>query len=152
MIRIKKQRNPIDSISWVITEPVENACLGYDNDQRIPISDEIWNIELGIKKGDRVVIVWRRYNPCIIVPVSGSTLRDMFVSICNGMDTYLSVNDKEHVDKAIADFYHENDRKILTDKYKNGDLKPRDLCGDYVFFEGNFKRDENGLWTFGLGS
>lgn len=147
-----KNNNKINSINWMITKPMIYANIGYDNKRPIPIPKDLLDSKLGIRKGERVALIWDDVLPCIVTPVYGNTLRSMFKSIESGMNRILLQDERREVYVIISRFIHSKDRIRLVKKFEDNKLTPKDICGDYAFFEGNLKREKGGLWTFAIGN
>ena len=160
----KSDRDMINKISWCINKPVNTATFGYDESNKpIPIPASVWNTPIGIRKGDRVVLVYHNREPQLLAPIrgtarsaaSGKTLRDLFESIERGMKTRLNPADDETVHQVypvISRWYRGKDRLQLVSKFEKGKLTAGELCGDYVFFDGNLTREKGGIWTYSLGN
>jgi hypothetical protein len=152
----KTDRDFIKKISWCINKPANTATFGYDESNKpIPIPANVWNMQIGIRKGDRVVLVYHNREPQLLAPVCGKTLRDLFESIERGMKARLNCADDEIVSQVypvISRWYRGKDRLQLVNKFEKSKLTAGDLCGDYVFFDGNLTRENSGIWTYALGN
>jgi hypothetical protein len=152
----KTDHNLINKISWSINRPVNTATFGYDDSNKpIPIPTNVWKTQIGIRKGDRVVLVYHNREPQLLAPVRGKTLRDLFESIERGMKARLNCTDDETTSKVypvISRWYRSKDRLRLVNQFEKGKLTAGELCGDYVFFDGNLKRENGGIWTYALGN
>jgi hypothetical protein len=139
----------INKIYWNISTPLSEACLGFDDsDNPIPISADIWDIPLNIRKGDKVLLGYYRAEPTITSPITGNTLHHLFLSIEKGMKDLFELSDAPNVYKHIGTWYHTDDRRRLADKFERGELMKKELCQEDVFFEGNLNRRPDGIWVY----
>lgn len=144
----------INKINWRITDPITKINMGYKNDKEIPIPNDILDYKLNITKGDKVVLVYYDTEPVITFPISGKTVKDLFMSIEKGMKTIIkNTENTEIIYKIVSKFIHPKKRFELIKLYETNKLTPYKLVRDnYDFYEGNLKRNRNGIWTYGVGN
>jgi hypothetical protein len=151
------QERLLNMFHWSITEPLQNAeSMLYDEhrdtDIIVPALDEVFDIPLNIEQGDRVVLAYYDNIPSIIVPVEGTTIRDFFQCIENGMKSIFQPTDAPIVYKHIGEKTDKIVREHFIQKFENGELTKKEIYGNdtSVLFESNIKREQNGIWMFDL--
>lgn len=145
----------VNDIQWRTTNPISSMNIGWDNnDNPIPVPKHLLVKKLNIKKNDRIVLVYHDSKPVISAPIIGDTVKDLFQSISKGMNTVIrpDKNNVEQVYSIISRFVPRR-RHILINLFEENKLTPYHLVRDnYDFYEGNLKRERNGIWTYGVGS
>lgn len=147
-----------NNIHWRVTDPISAMNIGYDkNDVSIPVPKEILGQELNIKSKDRITLIYSRGSsiPFITFPITGKTVKDLFKSLSKGMKTIIIPNNQITfgIYDIISNFIRSADRVRLISLYETKKLTPYHLIRDnYDFYEGNLKRNRNGIWTYGVGS
>lgn len=110
----------------------------------------------GIRRGDKVALLYYDGVPVVTCLVKGSSLRDMLTSIYNGVRMKLDPSDvsqRHIIYQKISTFRNSRDRVRLMKLYESGKCRVYDLIlNNYDFCDGNFKRSRNGIWTYSVGS
>jgi len=143
----------INNISWTITTPLSTAHIISTDEQ--PVPSTLLNHKLSVRSGDTIAILYNHYTPIITEKITGSTLKSVLSSLERGLQKRVSPHDndlREQIYSRISGFFRTKDRLRLINLYEKGRLKPIDLLGDHIFFEGGLKRGKGGVWTYGLGS
>ncbi len=144
----------ISHIGWMMDKPLSKASYGYDeNDKPIPIPDEVLKIPLKIRRNDRVGLVWNEGEAILTAPLRGKTVKDFLKCIESGMKSKIELSEAENIYKVVGTFFRSEDRLRLITAFEKGKLTPGEIIHDnYCFFEGNIKRERNGIWIYGVGS
>lgn len=155
-IPVKLNEKKLDSkISWRITTPVSEMEMYDDNDKKIKIPKWYMESKLNIKDGDEVALLWYDSKLTYSYPVRGSTRLAIYKAIEKGMNSVIKYNKdpdlQSRIYEKIGSFSKESTKKKLMNKFENGELTPRDLVGQYDFYEGRLRR-KNGIWIYGIGS
>lgn len=143
-----------NDIQWITTNPVSSVNVGYENDKPIPVPKYLLAKKLKIRKNDRIVLVYHDSRPVITAPIIGDTVKDLFQSISKGMKIIIKP-DRDNVENvySIISRFIPKRRSILVDLFEKNKLTPYHLVRDnYDFYEGNLKRNRNGVWTYAVGS
>jgi hypothetical protein len=145
----------VNDIQWRTTNPVSSMNIGWDSDDKpIPVPKYLLTKKLKIRKNDRVVLVYHNSKPIITAPIVGYTVKDLFQSINKGMKMIIKP-DRDNVENvySIISRFVPKRRSILIDLFEKNKLTPYHLVRDnYDFYEGNLKRERNGIWTYAVGS
>jgi len=139
-------------ISWSITKPISSACVYDEEDNPKPISKEIFNTEIGIRKGDKLVILEYNDEPILTEIIRGKTLKNLFMTMEKGMAKILqnTTDNAAIVYPRIAQFLKPLHRLQLSKKFEENKLCVKDLAGDHIYYEGCSRKGK--LWYFSLGS
>lgn len=119
------------------------------SDEKRPVPDEIWNYPM--RGNTRIAVLFSREGAVITAPFSGGTFRDWTNQLYKALRKLIETNASEMAYSRIGYFLHSNRRKDLVDKFERGELRPIDLAGDHVYFEGGLTTKDN-VWVYSLGS
>jgi hypothetical protein len=144
-------------VSWALTRPLKTMTVFLPDDTFGPVPKEYFDRKLPIKSADTIVVLCIRNHAPITAPIKGKTVHNVFKSLERGLHIKMrsSTDDvfrRIAVYSRIADFVDAKMRKSLTKKYEAGSLRPIDLLGDHVYYEGGLRRGKGGVWRYGLGS
>lgn len=142
----------INKISWTITRPFTTAVI-IPTDEQIPSS--LLNYKLPVRSGDTISLVYNNNESILTERISGSTFKSVMTSLQRGLQKNIPTGDsdtREKVYQRIAMFIRPKDRLRLINLFEKGKLKPVDLLGNHIFFEGGLRRGKEGIWTYALGS
>jgi hypothetical protein len=158
---MEKKNELIKDVVWTIQSHPDESYIfqkigkkkNYDVTE--PVPDNILNIKL--RTNNEIVLLYDGGEPILKTPFIGNTFGDWMMSLYNGLNKPIIVNDEfnyhdtEKIYKRIGGFFDKNDRLKYVKKFESNKLKPADLLGNHYFFEGNLKLEKK-LWTYGLGS
>jgi hypothetical protein len=152
---MEKKNKLISKVSWtLLTNPVD--AIMYENknyDDELPISQEILNIKL---RGKRIALLYSHGEPLLTTPFIGNTFGQWMECLYQGLNKTFIVKDlsREEIEAIYGCFgcwFYTEDRLKLVKKFETNKLKPYELLGNHIFFEGNLKL-EKGTWCYSLGS
>ena len=143
------------TISWKLSQPFSTARL-YEAElgRFVPFSKDILAINMGVRKGDRIALLYNNDEVLLTAPIKGGqTLHDVLRSLEKGMQTPLTtLNQIQVAYQMIGYFFKPSDRLRLVKRLEQKKLTPGDLVKDnYEFFEGNLRRTGN-IWIYAVGS
>ena len=150
-----KKNKLISKVSWtLLTNPVD--AIMYENknyNEELPISQEILNIKL---RGKRIILLYSGGKPLLTTPFVGNTFGQWMECLYQGLNKTFIVDDLsmegiEGIYACIGCWFHAEDRLKLIKKFEANKLKPSELLGNHIFFEGSL-RLEKGAWSYSLGS
>lgn len=149
--RFKMAKIHPNCVSWNITLPPSEAKI-WDKDKSYHLTEETINKRYRIQEGDRIVLTYRKGLPFLTASLHGETFRDILWCIYSGLQSNISEEDYEKALMSIESFLRQEDRRDLKQKLEKGTLKYVELVGQYVFYEGDLRRQKDGIWTYGIGS
>lgn len=157
------------NLNWRMDEPLNKIrVFSKKNGQAISIKD-ILKKKVAVNPGDRIVILWHcrcscgknntnKEYPVLSEPIRGKTVGSVMRSLERGVNRPLSPGSRtngfyferrqkyptptksEVIYSRIANYIHPEARLNLTKKYESGKLKPAELYGDHIYFEGITKK------------
>jgi hypothetical protein len=148
----------ISNISWSIeTLPSTARIINVENLDNINIPENILNYKLPYSHiASKIVLLTRNGEIILTTNFNGTTFNHWLNSLYEGL--HLPINNDELTNKQreniyilISRFTDSEYRKLLVNKLENSELKPVNLLGDYKYFEGGLKRNNN-IWSYRVGS
>ena len=124
-----------------MTESPENAYAfdkNYEPDHEK--TKVIMNKKVPIKRGDKIAVLYVNHEPYLVTKWNkkDGTLKEVLEHLYDALDTPLEPNWEETkgIYERISNWFKSEDRLELVRKYENGELKPKELLGDHLYFEG----------------
>lgn len=148
-------------ISWNLTQPLSAAKM-YGKDDLVQIPKTMWDATLPVKKGDVIIVLTESLcqksdrTVYLTEPVRGNNLRDVLKSVERGINRKISYKNKKYkiptsvIYRKIGYFFYPKDRLELVNKYEGTGVKPVELYGDHIHFEGLRRRGKSiylDIWT-----
>lgn len=145
---------------WRINTPMSQAGHYDDNNNFTPLDKEVLDKKIAIRKDDRVVILSHRDGdkryPALTEPIKGDTIKALLKAIEKGMNRTIEAGDRSKkspyyfeksqkypfpekniiVYQKISGYFDSSNRLKYVKKFENGTLKPHELYGDHIYFEG----------------
>ena len=154
---MKKFNNRIKKVSWTLSQLPSEAELYIGNDNYASLPDNILNLQIPYASITKKIEVLHLNGQTILTtPFNGTTFRQWMNSLYEGL--HIPINTDNLSSDQLSDIYvlasrflRKEDRELLIHKLENNELKPIELCGDYIYFEGYLKR-RNNTWVYAVGS
>ncbi len=150
--------NIIKNVSWTLSQlPSEAQMYKVYEDNYESLSDNILNLQLPYSSITKKIEVLHLNGKTILTtPFNGTTFRQWMNSLYEGLHKPIKTEDltsEQLTDMYVlaSRFIRKEDRELLIHKLENNELKPIELSGDYIYFEGNLRR-KNNTWVYAIGS
>ncbi len=149
--------NRIKKVSWTLSQLPSEAELYIGNDNYTSLPENILNLQIPYASITKKIEVLHLNGKTVLTtPFNGTTFRQWMNSLYEGLhkpiDTdNLSSDQLSDIYVLASRFLRKEDRELLIHKLENNELKPIELCGDYIYFEGYLKRRDN-TWVYAIGS
>jgi len=148
----------ISNLSWTLTTlPSEAKMFNSQDNSYYPIPDSILNYKLPYSnRPSHIELVTLGSTVVLTAPFKGKTFKEWLHSLYEGLHTpidndSISVNQRGSIYRLASYYVSREDRLQIIDKLEHSQLKPVELLGDRVFFEGHIIR-RNNIWSYYLGS
>ena len=158
MSSLEKFNNSISNLSWTITTlPSEAKMFNSGDNSYSPVSDTIFNYKLPYSNTTSVIELLSVDGQLVLTTkFNGNTFKHWLNSLYEGLhipinSDSLSIDQMASIYTMASYFRQKEDRIHIIEKLENNILKPYELLGDRVFFEGHLNR-KNNVWTYFLGS
>lgn len=141
---------PCDVLQWSLEEPLETATIIGPGKKPLPVPADLLAFVLPIQSGDRVLLG----DTGITAPIrpGPNTFGHLLRSIEVGLQERLSNESSEAtraVYKSAGKFHYKDDRLMTVRKFEAGNLKPKHVLGEAIYFRGGLRRsDSSGVWSY----
>lgn len=132
-----------DKLEWTLDEPLSESYISDDSISK----EQLFAKSNPFPEITKIVILSFSGIPLVVVEQKCETIGHILKTIEQNMDKPILLErvNLAEIYKYIGGFWDKQERLMYANRLEDGELKPKDIIANYVFFEGLYSKD-NMIW------